>query len=136
MGRLRGCVKKYQIKICGDFQQIKNVFSTYLFVQGPTEDKCLKSLLFTVYATPLLTDFIPPPPHPPSKSGLKLVCNVNIVLGNLKSDNSQDYAQKPQQNCTFMNSASGVDRTLGLSQEQSTSITVRQKISPIFYAVQ
>ncbi len=26
---------------------------------------------------------------------------------NLKSENSQDYAQKPQQNCTFMNSASG-----------------------------
>jgi hypothetical protein len=25
---------------------------------------------------------------------------------NIKSDNSQDYAQKPQQNCTFMNSAS------------------------------
>ncbi len=32
---------------------------------------------------------------------------VNIVYGNLKSENSQDYAQKPQQNCTFMNSASG-----------------------------
>jgi hypothetical protein len=31
-----------------------------------------------------------------SKSGLKLVCNVNIVNGNLKSENSQDYAQKPQ----------------------------------------
>jgi hypothetical protein len=26
---------------------------------------------------------------------------------NLKSENSQDYAQKPQTNCTFMNSASG-----------------------------
>jgi hypothetical protein len=24
---------------------------------------------------------------------LKLVCNVNIVHGNLKSENSQDYAQ-------------------------------------------
>jgi hypothetical protein len=39
------------------------------------------------------------------KSGLKLVCNVN-VYGNLKSENSQDYAQKPQQKYTFMNSAS------------------------------
>jgi hypothetical protein len=38
------------------------------------------------------------------KSGLKPVCNV---YGNLKSENSQDYAQKPQRNCTFMNSASG-----------------------------
>jgi hypothetical protein len=26
--------------------------------------------------------------------------------GKLKSDNSQDYAQKPQRNCTLMNSAS------------------------------
>ncbi len=41
-----------------------------------------------------------------SKSCLKLLCNVNIVYGNLKSENSQDYAQKPQLNCTFMNSFS------------------------------
>jgi hypothetical protein len=38
---------------------------------------------------------------------LKLVCNVNIVYGDLKSENSQDYAHKPQRNCMFMNSASG-----------------------------
>ncbi len=37
----------------------------------------------------------------------QLLCNVNIVSGNLKSENSQDYAQKPPRNCTFMNSASG-----------------------------
>jgi hypothetical protein len=30
---------------------------------------------------------------------------VNIVYGKLKSDNSQDYAKKPQQNCTLMNPA-------------------------------
>jgi hypothetical protein len=29
---------------------------------------------------------------------------------NLKSENSQDYAQKPQRNCMFMNSASGLYR--------------------------
>ncbi len=29
-------------------------------------------------------------------------------IQNLKSENSQDYAQKPQQNCTFINSASGM----------------------------
>ncbi len=40
-------------------------------------------------------------------SCLKLTCNVNIIYGNLKSENSQDYAQKPHQNCTFMNSTSG-----------------------------
>jgi hypothetical protein len=28
-------------------------------------------------------DLIPPPPHP-SKSGVRLVCNVKIVYGNLK----------------------------------------------------
>jgi hypothetical protein len=27
---------------------------------------------------------------------------------NLKSENSQDYAQKPQGNCTLMNSSSGL----------------------------
>jgi hypothetical protein len=51
--------------------------------------------------------FYPPPPM--SKNGLKLVCNVNIVYGNIKSEKSQDYAQKPQQSCTFMNSASGLN---------------------------
>ncbi len=30
----------------------------------------------------LLTDFTPPP-HPLEQSGLKLVCNVNIVYGEL-----------------------------------------------------
>jgi hypothetical protein len=41
-----------------------------------------------------------------SKNGLKLVCNANIVHY-LKSEYSQDFAQKPQRNCTLMNSASG-----------------------------
>jgi hypothetical protein len=54
--------------------------------------------------SPILTVFTPPPL--PSKSDLKLVCNVNIVYGNVKSENSQDYVQKPQQNCNFLNSAS------------------------------
>jgi hypothetical protein len=37
---------------------------------------------------------------------LKLVCNVNRNIN--KSENSQDYAQKPQQNCIFMNLASEI----------------------------
>jgi hypothetical protein len=37
---------------------------------------------------------------------LKLVCHGNILYGNLKSKNSQDYAQKPHRNSSFMNSAS------------------------------
>ncbi len=55
--------------------------------------------------SPLQTDFTLPCLE---KSGLKLVCNVNILHRILNSDNSQDYAQKPQGNCTFMNSASEV----------------------------
>ncbi len=66
----------------------------------------VSSLLFTVTST---NRFYSPPPPPPSKSGLKLVWNVSIVYGNLKSENSQDFAQKPQWNRTFMKSASGRD---------------------------
>ncbi len=51
--------------------------------------------------------------HPPflSKIGLKLVCNVNNEYGNLKSENSQDYAQKRQHNCMFINLPSGKGRS-------------------------
>ncbi len=73
----------------------------YYRILGRNWDKSLKSffsLLFTVistngfYALSIL-----------SKSGLKRVCNVNIVL---KYENSHDYAQIPQRNYTFMNLAS------------------------------
>jgi hypothetical protein len=59
---------------------------------------------------PLLTDFTPLPSL--SKNGLKLVCNVNILYGNLKPENSQDDAQETQRNCTFMNSAWGLIHAL------------------------
>jgi hypothetical protein len=39
-----------------------------------------------------------------------LVGNVNSVCGNLKSENSQDNAQKPQRNCTFKFSPSAYGR--------------------------
>jgi hypothetical protein len=71
---------------------------------GQNRTKVLKVFLYFLFTVTSTNGFYPPPP--PSKSGLKLVCNVNIVHGNLKTENSQDYAQKPQQNCTFMNSAS------------------------------
>ncbi len=66
-----------------------------LFVDVTEE---FSSLLFTVTST----NGSPPPP-PPSKSGLKLVCNVNIVYGNLKPEKPKGYAQKPQRNCMFLN---------------------------------
>jgi hypothetical protein len=43
--------------------------------------------LFAIYSQ-LCKWILPPPPHP-SKSGLKLVCTVNIVYENLKSENSR-----------------------------------------------
>ncbi len=55
--------------------------------------------------SPLLTD---DPPPTLQQNGMKLCCDVNIVYRNLKSENSQDYDQKPQRNCTFMNSTSGL----------------------------
>ncbi len=76
-------------------------------ILGRYWDNSLKSFPPCYSKSPLLMDFTPPP-HPLNKSGLKLVCNVNIVNGHLKSENSQDNAQKPQWNCTFMNSASGL----------------------------
>ncbi len=35
--------------------------------------------------------------------------NLRNPYRNLKSENSQDYAQRPQRNCMFMNSTSGRD---------------------------
>ncbi len=74
-------------------------------------DKSLKSFplrFFSLLLTVTSTNGFYSPPF--SKSGLKLVCNVNIIYGNLKSENSQNYALKPQRNCMFMNSASGSKR--------------------------
>jgi hypothetical protein len=59
-------------------------------------------LIFTVTST---NGFYSLPPPPLCKSGLKLVCNINIVHRNLKSEFFQVYAQKPQRNYMFMNSA-------------------------------
>ncbi len=76
---------------------------------GVIGTKVLRVFLLAIqshlYLRILLTS---PRPHPTlSRSGLKLVCNVNIVYGNLKSENYQDYAQKSHRNSTFMNSTSG-----------------------------
>jgi hypothetical protein len=71
--------------------------SKFLDVIGKKSFRCF---LLAIHSHLYLRILLPP------KSGLKLVCNVNIVYGNLTSENSYDYAQKPQQNYTFMNSAS------------------------------
>jgi hypothetical protein len=88
-------------------------FITRGWILGRSWDNSLKSFPPCYSQLPLLTDFTPLPTSPPHlrKSGLKLVCNVNIVHGNLNSVDSQDYAQKPQQICMFMNTASGQKNT-------------------------
>jgi hypothetical protein len=68
--------------------------------------KVLRVFLLAIHSHLLLIDLTPPPLPPLSKSGLKLFCNVNNVYGNL----TQEYAQKPQRNYTFMNSASALER--------------------------
>ncbi len=44
----------------------------------------------------------------PDRKPYPLPYGLRNPYRNLKSENSVDYAQKPQQNCTFMNSASGL----------------------------
>jgi hypothetical protein len=56
------------------------------------------------------TNGVHPPPSPEQK-WFELVCNVNIVYRNLMSENFQDYAQKLQRHCRFVNSASGLFRS-------------------------
>jgi hypothetical protein len=43
----------------------------------------------------------------PDRNSHPLSYGLRNPYGNLKSENSQDYALKSQRNCTFMNSASG-----------------------------
>ncbi len=74
-------------------------------ILGRNLDKFLRVFPPCYSQSPLLTDFNLSP-SPLSKCRWKLVCNANIVHRNYKSENSQDYAQRPQRNCTFMNSAS------------------------------
>ncbi len=52
------------------------------FVKQSIAFPCFKNI-----TTPLVKEM-----QENKKRGLKLVCNVNIVYGKLKSENSQDYA--------------------------------------------
>jgi hypothetical protein len=65
-----------------------NVIGTKVFTSFPS----------SYSQSPLLTDFTSPTPWSEVVR--------NIAYGNLKSENSQDYAQKPQRNFTVMNSDS------------------------------
>ncbi len=56
-----------------------------------------KSFFLLAIHSQLYSRILPPLPPTLSKSVLKLDCNVNIMYENLKSDSSQDYAQKHQE---------------------------------------
>ncbi len=94
-------------------------------ILGQNPDKEFSSLLFMVTSTALPWDFyFFKLTQPLTVSTVQLLCTVKekrekpdrkpypLTYGirntyrNVKSENSQDYAQKPQRNCTFMNLAS------------------------------
>jgi hypothetical protein len=88
-------------------QELRVFTETRGQILGRNWDKSLKSVPPCFLQSPLQTDFNPLTPPPPLEQKLfETGLQVNIVHGNLKSENSQDYAQKPQRNCAFMNSAS------------------------------
>jgi hypothetical protein len=72
-----------------------------------TGTKALRVFLLAIHSHRILHVLYYPLPF--EQKDLKLVCNVNIVYRNVKSENYQDYAQKPQRNCAFMNLASGCE---------------------------
>jgi hypothetical protein len=92
--------------------------------------KSLKSFSPCYSQSLLLTVFYSPSPSPLSKSSLKLAYDVNNVYGTETSSlrsRYHDYAQKPQRNCTFMNSAS-----VCVSQRWAVHKEVQQIANPQF----
>jgi len=74
----------------------------FLFLQTHAISYSLYSLLYNVKEKGGKPDRKPYP----------LPYGLRNPYRNLKCDNSQDYAQKPQRNCMFINSASAKDYTL------------------------
>jgi hypothetical protein len=74
---------------------------------------CLRFLFLQIHATSYTVSRVPLLCTIKEKGGILDRKQYSLLYGlrnpyrNLKSENSQDYAQKPQRNCTFMNSASG-----------------------------
>jgi hypothetical protein len=88
--------------------------------------KVVRAFLLAIHSHLYLRILLSPPL---SKSGLKTVCNVNIVHENLQSDNSQDYAQKPKQNCTQgMENVLFNNQRLKFKTERENAITPMKNI--------
>ncbi len=64
----------------------------------------------------------------PDRKPYPLSFGLRKPYRNQKSENSQDYAQKPQRNCTFMNSASVLSSIVAISA--LIGLTTRSSIFP------
>ncbi len=89
---LSRCIRKKTCRYADDAEGTNKKYSEAEFLNVIGTKVC-KSFPPCYSQSPLLTDDTPPP-SPPSKSGLNHVCYVNIVYDNLKSENSQDYANE------------------------------------------
>jgi hypothetical protein len=89
-----------QTKVLIHFLLLFTVTATALLLETSFSSNSHNLLQFLLYTTREKGG--KPCPMPPSLWGLR------NPYKNLNSENSQDYDQKPQRNCTFMNSASGV----------------------------
>jgi hypothetical protein len=63
----------------------------------------------------------------PDRKPYPLSYGLRNPYRNLKAEKSHDYAQKPQQNCAFMNSASGQG-----SYHFSAGLTLRQALGVLY----
>ncbi len=63
----------------------------------------------------------------PDRKPYPLPYGLRNTYKNLKSENSQDYAQKPQRDCTFMNSASVFSLAASKESKGSLLITIKER---------
>jgi hypothetical protein len=105
-------------------RQKSKEFSSLLSESPIQYSFALRFLFFVTLTQPLSYFFTPR--QPLTFSTVKLLYTVKEKEGkpyplpyvlrnpyrNLKSENSQDYAQKPQRNCTFMNLTSGFNSNI------------------------
>ncbi len=80
----------------------------------------------------------PPHPHPLNQRDLKLVCHVNIVYGNLMSENSQYYAQRPHRNVRslirlILLMIKFLRRTMGSMIQRPYLLIVPEHFFPVLY---
>ncbi len=89
-GSVVDCLSSMTYMRDDNWQGVYHCITEFLDVIGTkvlrVRKKSLRSFPPWYSQSPLLTDFTQPPPPPLSKRCLKLVCNVKIVYGNLKSE--------------------------------------------------